>query len=93
MSAPKLESVDLDNPNADAADAPLRPGAAGDMMAPGGFGRHKPLPAATHAAAEPSKIHLRRFDFIVQFCWQPKTPTERRDAKKAQEQPANPAQP
>jgi len=36
---------------------------------------------------------LPRFDFVVQFCWQPKTPTERREAKKAKEQAATPSQP
>ena len=41
------------------------------------------------------KIKLQRFDFVVQFCWQPKSPSERRvaaaakeEAKKAQQQPA-----
>jgi type IV pilus assembly protein PilM len=37
------------------------------------------------------KIKLQRFDFVVQFCWQPKLPSERRAAKeaaKAAQQPA-----
>ena len=33
----------------------------------------------------PARITLDVFDFIVQFCWQPKTPQERHEAKKAQE--------
>ena len=28
-------------------------------------------------------IPLGRFDFQVQFCWQPKSPTQRRDAREA----------
>ena len=39
-----------------------------------------------------NKIKLQRFDFVVQFCWQPKLPSERRaakeEAKKTQQQPA-----
>jgi type IV pilus assembly protein PilM len=41
--------------------------------------------------AGPKKIKVRRFDFVVQFCWQPKLPSERRKAKEhaadAQPQP------
>jgi type IV pilus assembly protein PilM len=42
-----------------------------------------PTPALGGAAA--NVIKLDRFDFDVQFCWQPKTPSERHDAKKAME--------
>ena len=31
------------------------------------------------------ELRLRRFDFQVQFCWIPKTPTEREAARKAKE--------
>jgi len=43
----------------------------------------------SEAAAAKDVIKLTRFDFDVQFCWQPKTPTERQEAreeKKRQEQ-------
>ncbi|MEN6457679.1 MAG: pilus assembly protein PilM [Thermoguttaceae bacterium] len=32
-------------------------------------------------------ITLTQFDFVVQFCWQPKTPAERREANKKQDKP------
>ena len=80
------------NPNAeaDAASAAWRSGGHDGTGRP--RKQAQALPAANDAAA-PSTIRLQRFDFVVQFCWQPKTPTERRDAKKAKEQAANPAQP
>ncbi len=31
-------------------------------------------------------VRVQQFDFDVQFCWQPKTPTERHEAKKPKEQ-------
>ena len=49
--------------------------------------RHRP-----HDNAPLSReITLQRFDFLVHFLWQPKTPDERREAKKAAEK--NPKQP
>jgi hypothetical protein len=33
-----------------------------------------------------------KFDFVVQFCWQPKTPAERRKAKEAAEKAKKAAQ-
>ena len=45
-------------------------GAAGNMGEVGGDSR---------------KFWVQRFVFDVQFCWQPKTPSERRAAKQAQE--------
>jgi len=47
------------------------------------------------AATAKDMIKLTRFDFEVQFCWQPKTPTERQEAReeeKRQEQAAAAAQ-
>ncbi|MCE5269546.1 MAG: pilus assembly protein PilM [Planctomycetaceae bacterium] len=32
-------------------------------------------------------IRVKRFDFVVQFCWQPKSPSERRAAKSSQSKP------
>ena len=34
----------------------------------------------------PGAIRLEQFDFVVQFCWQPKTPSERHEAKKSSRQ-------
>jgi hypothetical protein len=31
---------------------------------------------------------LRRYDFIIQFCWQPKTRTQRREKAAAASEPA-----
>jgi hypothetical protein len=36
---------------------------------------------------------LKQFDFVVQFCWQPRTPQERQKAKEALEKAKPPAQP
>ncbi len=44
----------------------------------GGMGRG---PAPTEAAAS-NAIHVKRVDFVVQFCWQPTTATQRALAKK-----------
>jgi type IV pilus assembly protein PilM len=87
----RVETEELHNPNAE-ADATGRVGAGGP---PGAFapGMNRPnrLPAAKDGASAPSTIKLQRFDFVVHFCWQPKTPTERREAKKAKEQAVAPA--
>jgi type IV pilus assembly protein PilM len=42
----------------------------------------RPGGAPGGAPATPGAVHLLQFDFDVQFCWQPKTPSERREAKK-----------
>jgi type IV pilus assembly protein PilM len=49
-------------------------------------------PHPVHAAGDdgPRTVKVQQFDFDVQFCWQPKTPTERREAKKAKDQAAAP---
>ncbi|MBN1851600.1 MAG: type IV pilus assembly protein PilM [Pirellulales bacterium] len=36
-----------------------------------------------NALPEPKILKLRRINFIIQFCWQPKTPTERLNPEKA----------
>jgi type IV pilus assembly protein PilM len=48
-------------------------------------------PDGSHAApgasdTAPGTVRVQQFDFDVQFCWQPKTPTERHEAKKPKEQ-------
>jgi hypothetical protein len=53
-----------------------------------------PLPAsvADQAALEPKTIRLRRYDFIVQFMWQPQPKTARLEKKnQTVAQPAEPA--
>jgi len=80
----KVEEVELADPNA-IPDAMPR----GEAMGLGGLG------GRTRGPADPSPgaIRLKRFDFTVHFCWQPKTPSERRAAKKAEKQPAATEQP
>jgi type IV pilus assembly protein PilM len=41
--------------------------------------------AAEGESAPAKAINLKRFDFVVQFCWQPKTPAERHKAIKERE--------
>ena len=42
-------------------------------------------PAVAAAASDATTISLRRYDFVVQFCWQPTSPAERQEAEKAAE--------
>jgi type IV pilus assembly protein PilM len=59
------------------------PGAAGDTAHGGRLAAPEEEKAKT--------ILARRVDFVVQFCWQPKSPTERlEDKKKKQQQQADP---
>ena len=65
---PKIvEQDEVDNPYAHTDGSGTITGAAGRRG------------TAEDSAA--GKIKLRRFDFVVQFCWQPKSPSERRAAK------------
>jgi len=59
---------------------------------PGGAA-DRPRPAAAAGDNAPATVKLQRFDFDVQFCWQPKTPTQRREARKPKEQTAAAAAP
>ncbi len=88
----KVETEELQNPNAE-TDATAG-GGVGGVPALGGAGiRPRTLPAGDNASPS-SIIKLQRFDFVVHFCWQPKTPTERSEVKKAKEQALAPtAQP
>lgn len=52
--------------------------------APGMPIREPGMPAGG-AASDSTSITLKQYDFVVQFCWQPKSATERQDAKKAAE--------
>ena len=86
-----VTEVDLDNPNAEVDTAPRR-GAEGGLGI--GFLGNKAKPAPAGAGeASAGHMKLKRFDFTVQFCWQPTLPTERREKKKAKEQTNSPAQP
>jgi type IV pilus assembly protein PilM len=67
-----IDDWPISDPNAESASAA---GAGPGMMGgPGGDG-----------AAAPKMIPLRRYEFVVQFCWRPTTPLERREIKKARE--------
>lgn len=84
----KIESELIANPYAD-KDAPVKLG--GDAML-GGLGASKPK-AVSAGVPDPTSatISVPRFDFNVQFCWQPKTPTMRLAEKKAAEKKAKEA--
>ncbi len=58
-----------------------------------GMGGMSP-PAMTAGAAPAGSVRLPRFNFVVHFCWQPQSPSEREKQKKAAaEKAANPASP
>ncbi len=87
-----VREVDVTDPNAEPETArsggmgmPMGP--AGPGMGMGGVGGNRSgMPGAPDTAA-PGAIRLKQFDFVVQFCWQPKTPSERHEAKKAPDKP------
>ncbi|MFZ1934501.1 MAG: pilus assembly protein PilM [Thermoguttaceae bacterium] len=75
-----LEECPLDDPNLDDSEG-------GGMIGP--LGGH----AAPSGDGSPAKvIKPLKFEFVVQFCWQPKTPAERRKAKEAAEKAKKAAQ-
>ena len=88
-------NVDVIDPSADLEAArggmgmpgpgvmPMGPG--GGMGMPG-MGRARVAPSPGSAPGE-GAIQLKQFDFIVQFCWQPKTPSEPPQRQKAAEKP------
>jgi hypothetical protein len=60
----------------------MGPGMMGPgMMGPGGPSR----PGAGNAPTDANLVKLQKFPFEVQFCWQPKTPSERQKAKETKE--------
>jgi type IV pilus assembly protein PilM len=74
----QLEAVKVTDPSAKAAAAPSARGRFGT----GGPGSRRTAgPAAGNNGAAPGTIHLQKFDFVVHFCWQPKTPTQRQQEK------------
>ena len=88
----RVEKEEIIDPNADTATGARAGGAAmPGIVGPGATGRR---PNAAGAGAEgadsaaPSTIKLQRFDFVVHFCWQPKTASERQAAKKTPDQAA-----
>ena len=86
----KVESESLKNPNAD-PETGGRVGGGAEMGLMGGAARPRRTPVAGGDTGAADAIKLQRFDFVVHFCWQPKTATERREAKKALEQAVSPA--
>lgn len=91
VNSSRVQTVDLPNPNAGLSEAGPREsrgeGRMGPGMGPGGMLGRPAAPGGTrnNDADSDASIRVRRFDFDVQFCWQPKTPTERLEAKKALE--------
>ena len=63
---------------------PTYPGRTTTMM-PGMAGRRLP---GTTPRPEEEEIVLRRFDFVVQFCWQPISARERHEKKRQQQEQA-----
>ena len=96
---PRLVEIEDPNatPDAGASDAAgeAAPGMGMGMgMGRGmGMGGMRPAVAPTGPAAKttPTSIELWRFDFDVQFCWQPKSPTERRNEKNKAKEPTDQA--
>jgi type IV pilus assembly protein PilM len=87
----KVEKEIVNDPYAEEDSGPQGPGNVGGGMPgmPGVGGGARPrMPAGEEHASNPKTITLQRFDFVVHFCWQPKTPTERLEAKKAKEKEA-----
>ena len=76
-----LEEEPMVDPNSESPE-----GGGGGMM--GMEGR----PMAADGSSTAKTITPLRFDFVVQFCWQPKTPQERRKAKEAAEKAKKAAQ-
>jgi type IV pilus assembly protein PilM len=75
----RIVNVELPNPNA-VPDATGPAVMGGGLGAAGGRAR---TPAGAGNDASAGTISLKKFDFVVQFCWQPKTPTMRQEAQKA----------
>jgi type IV pilus assembly protein PilM len=75
IDPPRVQTIEIANPNADTSSA----APVGGLMAPGRS------PVAEAGSNDSSTIRLQRFDFDVQFCWQPKTPSVRSELKKAAE--------
>ncbi len=88
----KVYPQEVIDPNAEPATGY---GGAGRMMEGGmpgmpGMARPRPTPGAAAGASTGNTISLLRFDFDVQFCWQPKTPSERHEAKEKGKPGKNP---
>jgi hypothetical protein len=83
---PGADTKVTDNAATPAAEpaAQFRPRLGGESGGFGGPGRMSETPVGA-AASDATTITLRRYDFVVHFCWQPKSPAERQEAKKAAE--------
>ena len=80
VNSSKTVPFEVPRPTGETTSAPRA--AAEAKPGPGGAAE-KPRPAGDNA---PAPVKLQRFDFDVQFCWQPKTPTQRREARKPKDQ-------
>ena len=58
-----------------------------EAMEPGLGGKlgNRPLGGNGNDSSGANTIELQRFDFLVHFCWQPTTPSDRRNAQKTAE--------
>ena len=84
----RVVTEELTDPNVDLDTAADAGGMAAGM--PGAAAGH---PAAGNHGPTDNKKNVQRFNFEVQFCWQPKTPSQRHEPKKPQDQAGLPAQP
>ena len=90
-SKPYLEQIT--DPNAEPENAPGGMGHPGLEPGLGGMPRNRPAGAGAGDLTGANNIDLQRFDFVVHFCWQPKTPSERHNAQKTPEKTQTAAQP
>lgn len=84
VNSASVTTVELQNPNA----VPSESGAAvmGGARGAGGLADRRTPAAAGNTATSDATVRLKQCDFVVQFCWQPKSPTARQEAKKAKEE-------
>jgi type IV pilus assembly protein PilM len=84
-----VHDVKIPLPSSEAKAGESNTGHVGGPASPMAGGVTRP----SGAALEQQFIPLREYPFVVQFCWQPKTPDERADLRKAKEANPNPTDP
>jgi type IV pilus assembly protein PilM len=86
----KVETEEVPVPGAEGDAGASHKADGGPAMAAPGMDRARR--ASKSNADDAEFVKLPRFDFVVHFCWQPKTPSERHEAKKQAATPAPPQQ-